>query len=130
MAETPEDYELFHYGVKGMKWGVRRSPEQLAKREAKKTARSEDRKETYGIASKRVMKGGAGPIIVATMLAGPSGGIQAANAVSGYNISRSAGYKRGSSVAIGLLGGSAGGLIASEIKIRRRASQKVREELS
>ena len=24
MAETPEDYELFHYGVKGMKWGVQR----------------------------------------------------------------------------------------------------------
>ena len=25
MTETAEDYELFHYGVKGMKWGVRRS---------------------------------------------------------------------------------------------------------
>jgi hypothetical protein len=25
MAESPEDYELFHYGVKGMKWGVRKS---------------------------------------------------------------------------------------------------------
>ena len=25
MTESPEDYELFHYGVKGMKWGVRRS---------------------------------------------------------------------------------------------------------
>ena len=24
MAESPEDYELFHYGVKGMKWGVRK----------------------------------------------------------------------------------------------------------
>ena len=24
MTESPEDYELFHYGVKGMKWGVRR----------------------------------------------------------------------------------------------------------
>ena len=25
MTETAEDYELFHYGVKGMKWGVRTS---------------------------------------------------------------------------------------------------------
>lgn len=25
MIEKPEDYELFHYGVKGMKWGVRLS---------------------------------------------------------------------------------------------------------
>lgn len=24
MEETPEDLELFHYGVKGMKWGIRR----------------------------------------------------------------------------------------------------------
>lgn len=24
MSETPEDYELFHYGTKGMKWGVRK----------------------------------------------------------------------------------------------------------
>ena len=24
MADSPEDYELFHYGVKGMKWGVRK----------------------------------------------------------------------------------------------------------
>lgn len=24
MTESPEDYELFHYGIKGMKWGVRK----------------------------------------------------------------------------------------------------------
>ena len=24
MTESSEDYELFHYGVKGMKWGVRK----------------------------------------------------------------------------------------------------------
>lgn len=25
MPNNPEDYELFHYGVKGMKWGVRKN---------------------------------------------------------------------------------------------------------
>lgn len=45
MTESQEDLELFHYGVKGMKWGVRRErPEALAgvpgrtNREAKKDA--------------------------------------------------------------------------------------------
>lgn len=28
MTGNPEDYELFHYGVKGMKWGVRRKREE------------------------------------------------------------------------------------------------------
>lgn len=25
MTESPEDYELFHYGVKGMKWGIQKN---------------------------------------------------------------------------------------------------------
>lgn len=35
--------ELRHYGIKGMKWGVRRTPEQLAR--ASGNSRSERRKE-------------------------------------------------------------------------------------
>lgn len=37
--------ELYHYGVKGMKWGVRRSPEQLGHRKPAKqvVAKSSDR---------------------------------------------------------------------------------------
>lgn len=42
MTESSEDYELFHYGVKGMKWGVRKdrggSPGPLARRKARKQA--------------------------------------------------------------------------------------------
>ena len=37
------DY-LLHYGVKGMKWGVRRTPEQLGHREVKRAENREKRK--------------------------------------------------------------------------------------
>lgn len=33
--------ELYHYGVKGMKWGVRRTPEQLGHNPTKKKAQSD-----------------------------------------------------------------------------------------
>ena len=38
--ENPLD-ELFHYGVKGMKWGVRKSNKQLRRERAKKNANSQ-----------------------------------------------------------------------------------------
>lgn len=41
-AEDPADSFLKHYGVKGMKWGVRRSERQLAKANARREASSED----------------------------------------------------------------------------------------
>lgn len=44
MAESPEDYELFHYGVKGMKWGVRKKyTESRDNRRAKKVSELSDR---------------------------------------------------------------------------------------
>lgn len=33
---------VMHYGVKGMKWGVRRTPEQLAQNRARKDARKQE----------------------------------------------------------------------------------------
>lgn len=41
MSDKPEDYELFHYGVKGMKWGVRREDRPSASE--RKAARTENR---------------------------------------------------------------------------------------
>ena len=35
MSDNPEDYELMHYGVKGMKWGVRKAIDLEKKRVAK-----------------------------------------------------------------------------------------------
>lgn len=66
MSQTPEDYELFHYGVKGMKWGVRKDgggvrgaisrrkarKEQEARNE--KRNRSADRRELDKIKKKNV----------------------------------------------------------------------------
>ena len=43
---TPEPNELMHYGVLGMKWGVRRSEAQLA-RARKKAAKNEPDHEDY-----------------------------------------------------------------------------------
>ena len=46
--------ELQHYGVLGMKWGVRRTPEQLAKAAKKRGDWSDDAKELSRIRSKKV----------------------------------------------------------------------------
>lgn len=36
MSDNPEDYELVHYGVKGMKWGKRRADKKAAAAEQDK----------------------------------------------------------------------------------------------
>lgn len=46
MEENPEDLELFHYGIKGMKWGVRREVD-TSTGLVKKTARQERAEARY-----------------------------------------------------------------------------------
>lgn len=47
--------ELYHFGVKGMKWGVRRTPAQLGHdRKSKNSRLSDDYKESKAISKKKV----------------------------------------------------------------------------
>lgn len=46
MTETAEDYELFHYGVKGMKWGVRKATPTGASRRTNREARKDAKEYT------------------------------------------------------------------------------------
>lgn len=50
MADSPEDLELFHYGVKGMKWGVRKNSSGISRRtdrEARKDAKEYTQAKMY-----------------------------------------------------------------------------------
>lgn len=42
LSEDKVNSVLEHFGIKGMKWGVRRTPEQLARARGKKTTASDD----------------------------------------------------------------------------------------
>lgn len=137
-TEETKNLELFHYGVKGMKWGVRRpqGPDgQVIKkdRQEAKKLRKADRKEVRGhLKSNYSLKNKTGKIntaatsggiIAASILGGPGGAILVADRSAGISIARSAGYSRGSSVAIGVLTGAAGGVVASEIAVRHRTNR-------
>lgn len=51
--DTPEPDELEHYGVKGMKWGVRRTPKQLARARGEKLPASKDAKQVRDLRSRK-----------------------------------------------------------------------------
>lgn len=124
MDPDVEDF-LAHYGKKGMKWGVTKNPGGSVKA-ARKEGRAQIRanfkdmhKKTGSDGNRKVSVGKtAGSLVLGNATWGAS---------TGYQIARSTGYKKGSSVAIGMLGGPFGALALSEVAVRRAANASVRD---
>ena len=102
---------LEHAGVKGMKWGVKKSKEERS------ADRSKIRKAVGENYDPRKMEGRIRT--TATFALGILNAPLAAATV-GMNIAKSSGYSTGASVATGLLGGVPGGILMSEIAVRKR----------
>lgn len=123
MEPDVEDF-LAHYGKKGMKWGVRKNPGGDVKA-ARKEARSQIRQNFKEIHSSKTSSGGqkvsagkvAGSFILANATFGGS---------TGYQVARATGYKKGQALAIGFVGGPIGGVVISELQVRRAANAAVR----
>jgi hypothetical protein len=114
MSEQVEDF-LEHHGVKGMKWGRRTGGASSGSSGGgKSTAGAERkavRKEMYK-ESGATLKRNKGKTAVGLFLAGPS-------ATAGIAMARGAGHGKGASVAIGLIGGAPGGMLAVHLAARK-----------
>lgn len=102
--------EIAHHGVKGMKWGVRRTPEQLGRKQKRKSLRRANT-ESFNARQSNLKWGVLGASVVSGF------GLPVTHAIVGYDITRSAGYSKGYSIATGIIGGPIGGLVASELKV-------------
>lgn len=112
--EALDDF-LAHYGVKGMKWGKHQSKDDF------KEAVKANRKELYkGVGDVYKSKKQVGLALAATILSSPAAG----QAVIGTQMMRGAGYSKGKSIAVGLLGGPTGAVIAIEMKARQMAREE------
>lgn len=120
MSDYTDDF-LEHYGVVGMKWGKHKSGSGGSggsssggkKARIDKTDLKIARKAIYKNAGASV-KANKGKTVVAALLAGGS-------ATAGITLARAAGHSKGKSLAIGLLGGAPGGVIAVELAARKAA---------
>lgn len=116
MSEVTDDF-LQHYGVVGMKWGKRSGGGANA---VQKANRNVARKEIYGAAKGRLLgnKKKIGAMAVLSIVNAP-----ATNVVVGVGLARSAGYSKGKSLAIGLLGGAPAGILVAELGARKAARE-------
>lgn len=112
--------ELTHAGVKGMKWGVRKAEIKADRKTARKTARKEvhDSVKSNFTLKTKAGRTNAGLTAVGSLLLSP----QITNVVVGASIAKSSGYSTGASVVTGLLGGTPGAILMSEIAIRKRVN--------
>jgi hypothetical protein len=111
MNEEALDNFLMHYGVKGMKWGKHAS-----KADYKSSVKSH-RKELYkGLGETYSKKRNIG-VLGAAAFAG------AGTQLVGAQMMRSAGYSKGKSFAMAMIGGAPGAALAIELKARRMAKE-------
>ena len=121
--EPDVDAFLAHYGKKGMKWGVTTNPGgsvKAARKEGRAQIRSNfnDMHKKTGADGKRKIS--AGKTVGSTLLFTNTFGASA-----GYQIARATGYKKGQSLAIGMIGGPVGALAISELQVRKAAKAAV-----
>jgi hypothetical protein len=114
-VDTEVDDFLAHYGVKGMKWGKHQTKGDF------KAAVKSNRKELYkGVGSVYKSKKQTGLAVATTLLSGGS----VASAVIGTQMMRGAGYSKGKSFAMGMIGGAPGAVVAIELKARNMAREE------
>jgi Flp pilus assembly protein TadB len=114
MAQELDQF-LEHHGVKGMKWGKHQTKADY------KSAVSSNRKEIYKNLGNtwKSDKRQAGAAIASNLLLSPATG----SAVVGIQLMRAAGYSKGKSLAMGLIGGTPGAMLAVEVKARKTAKE-------
>jgi hypothetical protein len=119
MSEQVEDF-LEHHGVVGMKWGKHKAGSGGSDGNNRKQAVRAFRKEAYKNAGNNVKTHKArtaGQLAAGALIGGPVG----LSVVTGAKLSRAAGYSKGKSAVIGLLGGYGGGMLAIEVAARKSA---------
>ncbi|QFP95588.1 hypothetical protein SEA_TANIS_14 [Gordonia phage Tanis] len=125
MSEMTVDDFLEHHGVKGMKWGRRKSPEIRA---ARKEARSEVRqefKENRTNALKKTGKDGEKTYHKGKVAVVALADMNTYGALSAARISKSAGASNGQAAAVAILTGLPGAVAYKEIRVRKEANRRV-----
>lgn len=112
MSDVVDNF-LEHHGVPGMKWGKHKTKASF------KTEKKAITKAIYKQTGQNLWGKGShqkGKTAVAALWGAPG-----VSAKVGYDMSKAAGYTKGKSLAIGLLGGAPGGIIAANIAAGKMA---------